>query len=155
MTDEDVVYRSSTDLREPAAFPARLASIIGNMSVRAFARNAGVSDTFLRQCLAGRTEPTRTKLLAIAQAGGVRVEWLAAGGEPATGSQWVSESAEPDTALLETTIAVVEQVLQASDERITPQCKARLITALYRMRAAGERDAVSREDVERLIADAG
>ena len=72
-------HPTHTRAQSSEGFPSRLAALIGDSSVRAFARKAGVSDTFLRQCLAGRTEPTRTKLIALAGAGGSNVEWLATG----------------------------------------------------------------------------
>lgn len=65
------------------SFPGRLKTIIGSSSVRSFARKAGVSDTFVRQCLAGKSEPTRPVLMAMAAAGGVLVGWLATGDDPA------------------------------------------------------------------------
>jgi len=61
------------------AFPARLKTIVGSESARAFARRADVSDTFLRQCLAGKIEPTRPILVALAAAGDASVGWLATG----------------------------------------------------------------------------
>lgn len=64
------------------AFVDRLKLVVEGGSVRAFARNAGISDTFLRQCLAGKSEPTRPVLIAIAKAAGVAVQWLATGEGP-------------------------------------------------------------------------
>lgn len=121
-----------------STFPARLADVIGNSSVRAFARRASVSDTFLRQCLAGRTEPTRTKLLAIAEAGGVSVEWLATGQGTRTygaaASVEVREPAgRPDRAILESVLDVVETALADAARPLTPAQKAQLICAVYDM----------------------
>ena len=67
---------------ELGTFPKRLEFIVGEQSVRAFARRCGMSDTVLRQYLAGKSEPTRLALISIAEAGNVRVEWLATGEGP-------------------------------------------------------------------------
>ena len=136
-------------------FPARLAALIGDSSVRAFARKAGVSDTFLRQCLAGRTEPTRTKLIALADAGDTSVEWLATGhgardGIAAAGID--PQAAGLDRTLLESVIVSVEEVLGETRRSVSSHRKALLIAALYEMHSGDRRDASSREDVLRLVA---
>jgi transcriptional regulator with XRE-family HTH domain len=135
MRDTSFTYPPSPELAEPAAFPARLEALIGDMSVRAFARRAGVSDTFLRQCLAGRTEPTRTKLLAIAEAGGTTVEWLATGNPPPQGGVPIADpgAAPCNRELLTSILEVTDEVLAESHTRLEPSRKARLVSALYDM----------------------
>lgn len=128
------------------AFPERLASLVGDLSVRAFARKAGVSDTFLRQCLAGRTEPTRTKLVALAHAGGVSVEWLATGTTAAT-----PRTPLPDRELLESIIEVTESVMEERGHYLTPARKAHLVCAVYDTCAAGDRRAISRKAIAELV----
>ena len=64
---------------EPDDFPSRLKKVVGDKSIRSFARECGFSDTVLRQYLSGNSEPTRPVLLAIAHAADVSLEWLAAG----------------------------------------------------------------------------
>ncbi|MFG6104894.1 LexA family transcriptional regulator [Leptothoe sp. EHU-05/26/07-4] len=64
---------------EPDDFPSRLKKVVGDKSIRSFARECGFSDTVLRQYLSGNSEPTRPVLLAIARAADVSLEWLAAG----------------------------------------------------------------------------
>lgn len=138
-------------------FPTRLASLIGQMSVRAFARKAGVSDTFLRQCLAGRTEPTRTKLLAIAQAGDVSVEWLATGVAPGPSPDTPDtvviepEQAPVDRDLLERIIAITEEVLADAGTPLAAPRKARLICAVYEMYHGTDRRPIQRETILKLI----
>ncbi len=119
--DQDIVYPGDPGLNDPAAFPARLEALIGGMSVRAFARKAGVSDTFLRQCLAGRTEPTRTKLLAIAEAGGTTVEWIATGRAEPSDQPAVADRPPIDRELLESIIEIAEQVRRREQARGRPQ----------------------------------
>lgn len=148
-------YPSGSDGDRPGDFPARLGDLIGNSSVRAFARKAGVSDTFLRQCLAGRTEPTRTKLLALARAGETTVEWLATG---AGSRHAVAEpGAAPglDRPLLESVIAAVEQVLDETGRSLSPDRKALLVTVLYEMHTGHEKAPVTRDEVLKLVSCTG
>jgi len=116
----------------PTTFADRLTYILGDQSVRGFARNAGVSDTFLRQCLSGKTEPTRTKLLALAATGGVSLECLATGNtlaEDASGDDSVETEASMDT--LETVVATVETVIQATTPDLDAAHRARLIRTVF------------------------
>jgi hypothetical protein len=109
-------------------FPQRLATVLGHRSVRAFARNTGVSDTFLRQCLAGRTDPTRAKLIAIAHTGGTSLEWLATGrGHPGS----AAGGAVVHRGHLEAVIETVETVAAEDYLHLAPSEKAHLIHALY------------------------
>lgn len=151
---KSVSYGGERAHDDPDAFPDRLATLIGRLSVRAFARKAGVSDTFLRQCLAGRTEPTRTKLLAIARAGAASVEWLATGQGPMRDTDAVrSGNAGPvlDRALLERVIEVTEDVLRESACTLTPAQKAGLIGTAYALHDQGEQRPVARETILELI----
>ena len=142
----------TTTLDAPEAFPARLAKLIGSMSVRAFARKAGVSDTFLRQCLAGRTEPTRTKLIAIADAGDTTVEWLATGG--ATGHASVESGAQGlDQKRLETIIARTEEELTAMGRPLAAGTKGRIVARLYATHVHSPQVAPSRELIRQAIVD--
>lgn len=144
-------YPSTDSEDRTEGFPARLGELIGNSSVRAFARKAGVSDTFLRQCLAGRTEPTRTKLMALARAGGTSVEWLATGG----GSRHVVKDPAPhpglDRSLLESVIGTVEQVLGDTGCSLSADRKALLVTVLYEMHTGQEGSAITRDEVLKLV----
>lgn len=61
-------------------FSGRLKLLIGDRSVRSFARDVGISDKMLRQYLAAKSEPTRLVLVAIAEAaGGISLDWLILG----------------------------------------------------------------------------
>lgn len=119
-------------------FPKRLTQLIGAGSIRGFARRAGVSDTFLRQCLAGRTEPTRTKLIAIAAAGGVTVEWLATGHGarqydtvPSVSDQPAGYNTTPDPRLLDAIVAVVDVVVADATPGMSASERSILIRAAY------------------------
>jgi len=62
-------------------FTGRVRSVIGDGSVRRFARRAGIGATTLQNIVDG-ARPTVDKLVAIARAGGVSVDWLATGEGP-------------------------------------------------------------------------
>lgn len=64
---------------EIGRFPDRLKQAIGGKSIRAFARETGLSETVLRQYLTGQSEPTRPALIVIARTASVNVAWLATG----------------------------------------------------------------------------
>jgi len=85
-----MTHPSSTDqqthLTEFDDFPGRLKEVLGEKSIRGFARECGFSDTVLRQYLNGQSEPTRPALLAIARTADVSVEWLATG-QPVAGAK--------------------------------------------------------------------
>lgn len=63
-------------------FNERLKELIGQESVRAFGRRVGISDTTIRKYLSGETEPTISRLVGIAVACEVALEWLATGEGP-------------------------------------------------------------------------
>lgn len=136
-------------------FPARLLRLLGDSSIRGFARRAGVSDTFLRQCLAGRTEPTRTKLILLARAGGCSVEWLATG-NASQGSAHGIQGAEHaggriDADLLRMIIETVEEVLAEHRRSLPAVRKALLISGLYGRQVEQGRPVPSREDILALL----
>lgn len=57
----------------------RLKSVIGDKSLRHFARDCDISDAVLRRYVAGSSEPGITVVVKMANAAGVTVEWLATG----------------------------------------------------------------------------
>lgn len=71
--------RSSTVAQE--TFSERLLDAIGDESVHAFAQRSGVVDSTLRRYLAG-SMPGVDKLLVLAEAANVTLDWLAAGRGP-------------------------------------------------------------------------
>lgn len=62
-------------------FIDRLRGLIGDKSARAFALEADVAETTLRQYLNGRSEPTMSNLIKICRACNVSLDWLATGVE--------------------------------------------------------------------------
>jgi transcriptional regulator with XRE-family HTH domain len=61
------------------SFPDRLKMAIGAKSARSFAMQSGLSPTVIHQYLAGKSEPTRLALIAIASTAEVNLEWLITG----------------------------------------------------------------------------
>jgi len=141
LNNDDTHPGQAPTRKTPAnGFPERLASVIGAMSVRAFARKTGVSDTFLRQCLAGRTDPTRAKLIAIARAADTSLEWLATGQHPAA----TAVQPGPEIQRLRALIETIEAVIRDNGLDVSPQQKAHLIVGLYQR----DEDTVTRETIE-------
>jgi phage repressor protein C with HTH and peptisase S24 domain len=67
---------------EVGRFNDRLMLAVGETSVRSLARRVCASHTVIHQYLQGKSEPTRPILVAIADATGVNLEWLATGEGP-------------------------------------------------------------------------
>jgi phage repressor protein C with HTH and peptisase S24 domain len=76
--DERPSLRPSYDL-DLGLFAARVSEVVGDIKIRAFAHNAGISARSLSEYMAGDTEPSRLALVGIARAGNVSVQWLATG----------------------------------------------------------------------------
>lgn len=66
-------------MEELGRFAARVKKVVGDESVRGFARRAEIDDKSLRAYMAGTSDPSRAALVGIARAGGVSVAWLASG----------------------------------------------------------------------------
>ena len=71
---------SRTEHAAVKGFTQRLRQIIGERSVHRFAREAGLSDSLLRKYLNG-SHPGLDRLVQLADAGEVSVQWLATGRE--------------------------------------------------------------------------
>ena len=78
-TNSDVAVRVRG--AEPATFSDRLSLALKGESIHSFAQRSGVRDSLLRKYVAG-SEPGLEKLVTIADALGVTVEWLATGRGP-------------------------------------------------------------------------
>ena len=142
---------------EPAnsdAFAARLRAIVGSDSARAFARRAGVSDTFLRQCLNGHSEPTRPLLIGLAEAGRARVGWLATGEGPMRPGETETPAGPLDLDTLTGAIETVEEALASTRRTMTPAKKAALIAAVYDLFISGQPGQIEKGVVLRLVKSA-
>ena len=78
----EVEYGHSGSHPELEQFPSRLEEAINGRSVRTFARTSGVSETGLRKYLDGKSTPNLERLISIAKASAVTVQWLATGTGP-------------------------------------------------------------------------
>ena len=70
----------------------RIKTVVGTESMRSFARKCSISDTVLRQYVAGKSDPTRGRLVEIARTAGVNLEWLATGEGPMRPGESVTTS---------------------------------------------------------------
>lgn len=98
---------------------------------------AGVSTSVLSKWRRNESDPSRTRLVKMARAAGVSLEWLATGeGEPQGATQAPREPAggpsEEDLELLEEVAAAAFSELKARDIRLVPAAQARLVRVLYR-----------------------
>ena len=122
-------------LRTENELKDRLREAIGDESQASFARRAGVAESVFRKYLAG-AQPSTDRLVAIADAAGVNIAWLAAGRGPKKGSA-TPAPAEPtqplDVARLTRAIAAVQEGLQAINRTLAPQKHAELVLAAYEL----------------------
>lgn len=113
----------------------RIREAVGGESVLSFSRKCGISETAFRKYLGG-AEPSTLRLVAIADAAGVNIAWLAAGRGPKKGSA-TPAPAEPtqplDVARLTRAIAAVQEGLQAINRTLAPQKYAELVLAAYEL----------------------
>lgn len=61
------------------SFPSRLRECIGEEPVASFARRCGISEGLIRSYLKADKQPAMERLIRIADAAGVSLEWLATG----------------------------------------------------------------------------
>ncbi|MCA1909239.1 MAG: helix-turn-helix domain-containing protein [Magnetospirillum sp.] len=119
------------------------------------AESTGISRRAIGDYLSGNAEPSRPRLIAIAAAAGVRLEWLATGQGPVfpDGDREGKVSSDLDVSALEAVIAAVEDHLRQRRQAISPDAKAALVTTLYKW-AVDEKSkdlAFSPSTVEQLI----
>lgn len=116
----------------------RLVEVIADEPHVAFARRAMVGETTLRKYLAG-AEPSTSRLVSLAAAGNVSIEWLATGQGPryraAAGAGSPTASLD-DLQRLQDTIEAVEKGLRAIDRTLSPAKYAELVVAAYELMAA-------------------
>lgn len=136
-------------------FPERLEKCIGARSVRSIARTCGLSETVIRKYLKAESLPTIDRALAIADAVGVRPEWLATGDGPMRNGEETTENNHIgcDTESLVLAIETVEEGLAVTGRVMRPARKAELVMAVYELftESAGK---VDRGIVLRLVKSA-
>jgi transcriptional regulator with XRE-family HTH domain len=123
----------------------RIKEVVGDASQAAFARKCGVSESVFRKYLAGAM-PSADRLVAIADAGGVTVEWLATGREPklrrdlvaalraaAEGGTAREEPLQVDLERLRTAVTAVEEGLHDACLVMPPDKKAEVFVYAYEL----------------------
>jgi transcriptional regulator with XRE-family HTH domain len=119
---------------------SRLRDAIGAESQAGFARRAGVGESLLRQYLGGAM-PSTDRLVLLADAANVNIEWLAAGrgpkvrlAETSAGEVTVHFS---DIALLRQTIETIQSALVRNKIGLPPDKYAELVSIAYEMMLEG------------------
>jgi len=114
--------------KELSQFPERLRKVIGEESLRSFAKKCALSEGVLRSYLRGDTYPSLDRLIIIARVGDVGVEWLATGETLAQGQEVVTIDEE----FLIRVALVVDSVLRERKIEIGSLVhKLRLYTFIY------------------------
>lgn len=118
----------------------RLREVIGDEPGAAFARRAGVGESLLRTYLRGSI-PGADKLVQLADAAGVNVDWLASGRGPKRGglvvqeppAAWASQPQAVDIERLRKALEAVQTGLQAVKRTLPPSKYADLVVAAYEL----------------------
>jgi transcriptional regulator with XRE-family HTH domain len=137
-------YRKSDALDSPSrgghirapesdGFAGRLAQLVADEPQTAFAKRCGFSESTLRNYLDG-ADPSRARLLAIAEAANVSIEWLAAGRGPK--ERQGAPARFDDIERLTRTIAAVQEGLEATGRTLPPAKYAELVAAAYELMAS-------------------
>jgi transcriptional regulator with XRE-family HTH domain len=103
----------------------KIISLSGNADK--LAHSAGVSPSLIGKYLSGKTDPTRKKLISLAEAAGVDVKWLATGEGLMRDSEWH----ELNPTLIITIIEILEDYRSELGEAFTSKKKNELIERLY------------------------
>ena len=131
--------KQSTSSWDGEGFPERLKIAKGRVSANAFAQQCGISESVFRKYLSGASVPGADKLVDIARVADVSLVWLATGEGSASGdlANPSRETGPVDEALLETVIESVEAGLEHIGGALSPDKKAKLIAAIYRIYQSG------------------
>lgn len=103
----------------------RIISLAG--SADKLADSAGMSPSLIGKYLSGKTDPTRKKLIALAKAAGVNVQWLATGEGLMRNGEWKQFSISK----IELITDILEDYKKELGEKFTPEKKTEIITKLY------------------------
>lgn len=115
-------------------FSDRLWESIGDESVLSFAKRARVSEGVVRKYVKGGAEPTVSRLIAMADAAGVSVNWLATGrGSKNEDIANKAFKSDIDINSLSKAIELLDEALLITNKPMNPKKKAELISALYEL----------------------
>lgn len=124
----------------------RLATLIGEGSRRNFAARCGLSNTVLGQYLSGKSIPGSEALIAIADAAGVSIEWLASGrGQMrpqahSQGNQGVSTGKTVNMDALVEAITIVLEYYKDRNKALDPANIAKVSMMIYEEAMDGDHD---------------
>ncbi|TXH34806.1 MAG: XRE family transcriptional regulator [Rhodospirillaceae bacterium] len=138
-----------------SAFAERMKYCAGKVGNAArLARETGISRRAIGDYLAGEVEPSRPRLVAIANAAGVCVEWLATGKGPRVPSETQIQHADFDRELFTDCWLAVEELLDGLGKELTGRDLIELVFAVYELqlleRAEG-RQGLNMANVIRLV----
>lgn len=128
---------------ESGALIARIEEVIGEEPVASFARRCGLKESVIRSYINDGRAPPILNALAIANTGGVLVDWLATGRPPKTRAEQAAlahRAAEEraayslpplDRARLHLALVMAEDAARLITEPVTPERRADLVLAFY------------------------
>ncbi len=110
---------------ENDSFTDRLKEIITKLgSQEKLAFKSGISKSTISKYILGLSDPTRKKIIALASAGDVNVEWLVNGAN--------ERDREPrDTLLISTILTIAEEIVESNKIAITPEKKVKSAMSVY------------------------
>ena len=109
-------------------FTERIKTIIGlSDSADKLARSAGMSGRAVGQYLSGNSDPTRRKLIALANAARVHIKWLATGQGPMS----INDGERIDVAFLEFLFEICDEFERSLKKPLSPGEKAWLISEVH------------------------
>lgn len=114
-------------------FAERLSVLIGDATLRNFAAKCGLSAGAIHHYLNLGSEPSLSRLVAIAQAAGVNLLWLATGEGPMKTGQ-VNEQGTPYVTVKPINLGLLEaviEVVEAEAPQKSAGWKAKMAVALY------------------------
>jgi len=139
-------------------FKERLQLIISREKSRsAFAKKCGVAESLLRNYLGGTSLPGMDKLIAMTEAAGVSIDWLATGEGPMRRDQ-VERAPEPyseerigwDPELMTEIIQKFEKALTDRKAYVSPVEKGKMYAKLYEFYRA-KKVKIDADEVQRTI----
>ena len=117
-------------IKDVLSFTDRIKYIINLVgSAEKLANISGMSSRVIGQYLSGKTDPTRKKIIALAEAAGVNVQWLATGEGLTRNGEWH----EFKPALLTLFIEILEDYKNELGEKFTHKKRIEIFNKLYEL----------------------
>jgi transcriptional regulator with XRE-family HTH domain len=147
-------YRKSRMVNGPAGgdLADRIRLIADRVGRAGLSRVAGVSEAQIFRYISRENEPKVSVLLRLAEAAGVRVEWLATG-KGAMEADGAGDASELDEELLIRILAGLDAVCDERGIELQPDARARFSVAIYRQVMATISDGEDREAMVDAVID--